>query len=95
MTDKELVKAIKTLTNGTWVSRFHSATCLGYLPMYDKNGREISYDPNYYTCEANIAGTTYHWVKHLDKVYIKRDGKYLSYLSIMDKDLTDVIVKTI
>lgn len=70
MTPKEIAKAIENATNGTFIGKYAEHTLLGWMEVYDEQGRLVTTNPNYITSRINIAGTQYTVTKVGWMVYI-------------------------
>lgn len=70
MTTEQIVNAIRTATNGTFIGEFYTTTLMGWMRIYDEEGREVTCDPNYIESTINIDGNEYGIVKHEWKTYI-------------------------
>ena len=70
MTTEEIVNAIRNATNGTFVGGYSSTTLMGWTRIYDKQGREVTCDPNYKESGINICGVDYKIVRCKWDVYI-------------------------
>jgi hypothetical protein len=78
MTDKQekIIKAIEKATGGTFIGDNGMSTCMGWMRVFDEEGREITCDPNYKTSEINIAGTRYTIVRVKWNAYIFKPEYY-------------------
>lgn len=56
---KEIVNAIKKITDGTYIVPNYTTTLLGWREIYDRNGNLVSVDPNIKSGTVNIEGTEY------------------------------------
>lgn len=96
MEKEEIIDAIRNATNGTFVPECHLATCMGYLRVYDKKGRNVSTDPNYYSGTINIDGTNYPIVRHAWKAYIfKPEYECASYTWLWTEDVEEKLLATV
>ena len=63
LTSEEVLDAVKTLTDGTYETPFHSSTLVGYSHSYDRYGRPLHANPNKITGTVCIEGLNYKVVK--------------------------------
>ena len=70
MNKEQIVEAIRTATNGTFVGFSGVKTCMGWIPEYDSLGRPLNCDPNYIDSTIRIDGQDYYITKVKWHVYI-------------------------
>ena len=70
MTTEQIVEAIRTATNGTFVGLRGCKTLMGWIPTFDSQGRMLNCDPNYKDSSVNIEGKEYYLTRKGWHVYI-------------------------
>lgn len=96
MTNEEIVKAISKATNGTFIHSPFSKTLMGCIQEYDKEGRPLHPDPNYFSSSITIEGVKYALVKHRWTAYIfKPEYPQANYMWILCKGKEDCILATV
>ena len=70
MTTEQIVEAIRTATNGTFVGFRGSQTLMGWIPTFDSQGRMLNCDPNYKDSSVNVEGKEYYLTRKGWHVYI-------------------------
>ncbi len=66
----DVIEAIRTATNGTFIGRGGISTLMGWVDEYDEQGRLVTCDPNYKDSEVTIDGTTYRITRNGWYAYI-------------------------
>ena len=82
----KILNAIEIATNYSWVGHYGISTMLGYTPIYDEEGREVTCDPNFIDSNINICGKEYNITKHYWEVYIWKPGTDENYCKLMAYD---------
>lgn len=85
LTSEEVLDAVKTLTDGTYETPFHSSTLVGYSHSYDRYGRPLHANPNKITGTVCIEGLNYKVVKsgfnvEIYNLYTIYSGDYCTML---------------
>lgn len=98
MTTEQIVNAIRNATNGTFVGEFCTSTLMGWMRIYDEEGREVTCDPNYKESTINIAGNNYTIIRKGWEAYIFKPeytGKAHYTTLWADKEVKDKMILTV
>lgn len=79
----KIIKAIETITNGSWIGHNGFSTLLGWQKIYDEEGREVTCNPNFIDSYLNICGQDYNITKKGWNVYIWKPGVKGNYCKLM------------
>jgi len=90
---KMILNAIAKATNN-FETGFNSSTLLGWQRVYDKEGREVTCDPNFKSGSINIEGKDYWFVRRRWSVRLwDKRADYCDYMANRGDHIEEIDIK--